>query len=230
MYTVTAMGLRNAGSDFQKAVRACLLTSGLFGTSCFNYLEDIIIFSNSPEEHAEHIGKVFQALREDGWYLSADKSQIGVSRIKILGHWVEKGRVYTDPTYVGKLSEVRSPGLATNKIKALQGFLGLVGYYRRFIPNFASIATPLTKLLRKGAEWSWGEEQEEAKARLTKALQDTVDRGLSIYDRDRPTRILTDASGSGIGAVLEQLVEESWTPGPISCSRYGRTRFPRSNT
>ena len=212
-YTVTAMGLRNAGSDFQKAVRACLLTSDLLGTACFNYLDDIIIFSNTPEEHAKHVEKVLEAMRADGWYLSYDKSQVGVFKIKILGHWVEKGRVYTDPTYVGKLSEVRSPHLATNKIKALQGFLGLVGYYRRFIPDFATIAAPLTRLLRKTTEWTWGEDEERARKILTAELQKTVDKGLSIYDKDRPTRIHTDASGTGLGAVLEQQHEElGWTP------------------
>lgn len=211
-YTVTAMGLRNAGSDFQKAVRACLQTSDLLGTACFNYLDDIIIFSNSPEEHAKHVEKVLEAMRADGWYLSYDKSQVGVFRIKILGHWVEKGRVYTDPTYVSKLTDVPSPNLATNKIKALQGFLGLVGYYRRFIPEFASIAAPLTRLLRKTTEWTWGEEEERARKTLAEILQKTVDKGLAIYDKDRPTRIQTDASGHGLGAVLEQLVDDTWTP------------------
>ena len=211
-YTVTAMGLRNAGSDFQKAVRACLQTSDLLGTACFNYLDDIIIFSNSPEEHAIHVERVLEAMRKDGWYLSYDKSQVGVFKIKILGHWVEKGKMYTDPTYVGKLSEVPSPNLATNKVKALQGFLGLVGYYRRFIPNFATMATPLTNLLRKTTVWVWGEAEERARRDLTNALQATIDKGLSIYNKDRPTRIQTDASGNGLGGVLEQLVDDVWTP------------------
>ena len=212
MYTVTAMGLRNAGSDFQKAVSACLRSSGLFWSSVINYMDDIIIYSKTPEEHAEHLKKVLTALRLDGWYLAYDKSQIGVTRIKVLGHWVENGKVFPDSNYVTKVQNFPSPNLAKNKVRALQGFLGLVGYYRRFIPNFGPIAAPLTTLIRKNVEWVWTDVHEAAIKLLADSLQAKIDEGLAIFNRDRPTRIHTDASGEGLGATLEQLVDDNWVP------------------
>ena len=211
-YTVTAMGLRNAGSDFQKAVSACLRSSGLFWKATINYMDDIVIYSKTAEEHAEHIEKVLAALRADGWYLAFDKSQIGVTRIKVLGHWVEHGKIFPDPTYVTKVTNFPSPDKAKNKVRALQGFLGLVGYYRRFIPNFGPIAAPLTALLKKETPWCWTEVHEAAVNTLASSLQATVDKGLTIFARDRPTRIYTDASGEGLGATLEQEVDGVWIP------------------
>jgi hypothetical protein len=212
-YNVTAMGLKNAGTDFQRAVAACLRTTGLRWDELQNYLDDITVASTTLEEHVLHLEKVLQALREDHWYLSFIKSQFGVRRLHVLGHWVSAGLVFPDATYVTKLSALPSPNAARKKVHALQCFLGLVGYYRRFVPHFATIAAPLTGLLKKGTPWIWEEAQEEAWSKLAHVLEDTVDKGMALFNPTRQTRISTDASGCGLGAILEQeTADDQWVP------------------
>ena len=212
MYTVTAMGLKNAGTDFQRAVSACLRTSGLFLQAVLNYIDDLIVFSKNMESHLEHLKAVFKALRGDVWYLSYRKSQIAKTRVRVLGHWVENGRVFPDGTYVSNLRDLINPNDSKDKVTDLRRFLGTVGYYRRFIPQFGTIAHPLTRLLRSSAEWEWGPEEESARRVLCDTLQTVATAGLLIFSRDRPTRIATDASSKGLGASLEQLHDDMWTP------------------
>ena len=206
-YTVTAMGLKNAPTDFQRAVEAPLRSTGGFGQWLSNFIDDILIYSKTLEEHARHLRESLTALRDDLWYIAADKIQVAVRMIHLLGHWVSHGSVFPDPDYIKKVFDLPSPDKLPNKIKGLQCLLGLFGYYRRFIADFASLAVPLTLLLRKDTPWVWGEEQESARLKLSNCLQAALDRGLKIFRGDVPTRISTDASGAGLGAVLEQRFE-----------------------
>ena len=212
-YNVTAMGLKNAGTDFQRAVAACLQASGVYWKAILNYLDDIVVFSGSFEEHLVHLRALFTALTIDGWFLSFPKAFLGRTKIKILGHIVEDGAVYPDPEYVSNLSSLPNPDLAKNRIKSLQCVLGLLGFYRRFVKDFSKIAVPLTNLLRKDVPWVWGPEHAAAVSSLTSVLQAQADAGLRLFNVSLPTRVMTDASGSGIGAVLEQKSASSdWAP------------------
>ena len=212
-YNVTAMGLKNAGTDFQRAVEACLKATQLYWEATLNYLDDLLVFSKSLDEHLEHLFKVFTAMRRDGWFLSFAKSFFAALKIKILGHWVEKGGIFPDPDYLSRVVDLPCPNDAKDKIKSLQCVLGVLGFYRRFIPNFSTVARPLTALLKKNSPWVWSDEHNEALARLSNSLQKQADDGLRVFNRSRPTRILTDASGCGVGAVLEQADEnECWKP------------------
>lgn len=220
-YTVTAMGLKNAPTDFQRAVEAPLRATGGYGRWLSNYIDDIQVYSQSLLEHAAHLDKTLGALESDLWCVAADKIQLAVRKIHLLGHWIQFGTVFPDPDYIKKVYEIPSPDTLSNKIKGLQCLLGLFGYYRRFISDFASLAVPLTQLLRKDTPWAWGEPQESARAQLSARLQSALDHGLRIFRGGLPTRISTDASGAGLGAVLEQQFEspsdsldenDSWWP------------------
>ena len=212
-YVVTAMGLKNAPTDFQRAVEAPLRATGGFDLWVFNYLDDLLVFSETEDEHVEHVRSTLGELKDDWWTISAEKIQPGVRRIHILGHWVERGAIHPDPDYIKKVHQLPSPDVMPNKIKGLQCLLGLFGYYRRFIPDFSSIATPLTNLLRKDTPWKWGPEEETSRRLLSDRLQEAIDNGMRIFRGDLPLRICTDASGTGLGAVLEQLFDDNvWHP------------------
>ena len=212
-YTVTAMGLKNAPTDFQRAVEAPLRATGGYGKWLSNYIDDILAFSLTEEEHAGHVRQMLEALRDDLWSVTADKIQLAVRRIHLLGHWVQAGLVYPDSDYIQKVRDLPSPDTLPNKIKGLQCLLGLFGYYRRFIGDFGALAVPLTNLLRKDTPWKWGEAEESARTQLSDRLQAALDHGLLIFRASRPIRITTDASGAGLGATLEQCLEDgSWGP------------------
>ena len=177
-----------------------------------NYIDDLIVHSEDMKSHAQHLRRVFGALRDDTWYLSFKKSQIARTRVHLLGHWLEAGKVFPDATYVSKLKDLISPGNSKDKVNSLQKFLGTLGYYRNFIPQFGTLAHPLTLLLRKKTVWKWGPEQEEARRRLCETLQEVATIGLRTFSSGRETRISTDASAKGLGASMEQLYDDVWVP------------------
>lgn len=212
-YNVTAMGLKNAPTDFQRAVEAPLRSTGGFDLWVFNYLDDLLVFTATEDEHSVRLREVLTALNIDLWLISAEKIQVGVRRIHLLGHWVQGGAVHPDPDYIKKVYDLPSPDVLPNKIKGLQCLLGLFGYYRRFIPDFSSLAAPLTRLLRKDTPWTWGPTEELSRKILSERLQDAIDKGLQLFRNGLPIRISTDASGAGLGAVLEQETEPNiWCP------------------
>jgi hypothetical protein len=197
-YTVTAMGLKNAGTDFQRAVQSALNAFNTYNKNVTNYLDDVIAFAATQEEHALAFELLCKCLRADGWYLSFKKSQIAVTSVKLLGFWLGSGRVECDPEYVTKIMDLPSP----RNVKGVQRFLGLIGYYRHFVPGFAQVARPLTALVHKNALWVWTDKEETAMRLLIQMLNSSL--SMVVFVPGRPLRMSTDASGIGLGAVLEQ--------------------------
>ena len=182
--------------------------NNLFGDLPFvvAYLDDILIFSRSIEEHESHVRRVLQILRDNQLSAKPEKSQFFMETVKFLGHVVSEQGIEPDPGKIKAVSEWPSPTC----IKELQSFLGLAGYYRRFVKNFARIASPMTELLKKDTPYSWSEQCEQAFQSLKNRLITAPI--LVAPDPDKSFRIHSDASQHTIGAVLSQEKEGKWHP------------------
>ncbi|XP_078245177.1 uncharacterized protein LOC144587786 [Pogona vitticeps] len=207
-FRVLSFGLRNAPATFQR-----LMDQTLAGLSDFTvaYIDDIGIFSNTWEDHLIHLELVLQRLSAAGLTVKASKCQLGSPEIKYLGHMVGGGMI---KPLEAKIEAVRDWPRPNTK-KKVKSFLGLVGYYRKFIPRFSEIAAPLTDLTRKTADdrIPWTSDCEAAFQRLKEALINYP--VLRAPDFDREFIIYTDASNSGVGAVLCQ-EDENGDQHPVS--------------
>lgn len=186
------------------------------------YLDDIVVYSKTFEEHVRHLRDVLERLRAAGITLNPNKAQIAATRITLLGFTLDNGRILPNE---GKLEAIlRYP--SPNDIGELRRFLGMVNFYRQFIPDCAAAQAPLTKLLRKGEPWAWGQEQEAALRGLTKVLADTAE--LQLPDLNREFVIQTDASDLGLGAILLQ--EHGGALRPIAFASRSLTPAERNYT
>ncbi len=170
------------------------------------YLDDVVIFSTTIEEHISHIRDVLQRIMQAGLTLHPTKHQICATMFHFLGHVISPGGCHPDPEKVESVKTFPQP---TN-ITDIQRFMGLAGYYRTFIPHFFEIGKPLFGLLKKVTPWVWGSAQHTAFEAIKIALVDST--GLALPDHDLPFLIQTDASRVGIGAVLAQERNSVVTP------------------
>ncbi|XP_042320340.1 uncharacterized protein LOC121929090 [Sceloporus undulatus] len=196
-FNVLPFGLRNAPATFQRLVDSLLRGCGDFAVA---YLDDIAIFSDSWEDHLKHLETVFQRIQEAGLTIKAKKCQFVLERVTYLGHEVGQGTITPLQAKVEVIQDWPRP----KSRKQVQSFLGLSGYYRRFVPHYSQIAAPLTDLTgsKKPKIVKWTEGCQEAFDTLKRAL--TSDPVLMAPDFDKPFTIATDASDRGIGAVLMQ--------------------------
>ena len=162
------------------------------------FIDDILIYSRNCEEHADHLRTVLQILRERQLYAKLDKCDFWLTQIHFLGHVVSKDGLAVDPSKVEAVLKWERPRNATE----VRSFLGLAGYYRRFIENFAKIANPLTKLTRKAIRFVWSDACEESFQELKKRL--TTAPVLALPDELGGFVIYSDASLIGLGCVLMQ--------------------------
>ena len=197
-FRVMPFGLQGAPATFQRMMDK--LTRGLEDSTAA-YLDDLVIFSHSWEEHLQHIQRVLHRLRAAGLTVKPKKCQFAMRHCTYLGHIVGNGMVRPEPS---KIAAVRSFKRPQTK-KHVRAFLGVAGYYRKFIPNFASIATPLTDLIRKDCpnRVVWTPRCEIAFQNLKKQL--CSDPVLRSPDFTKQFIVQTDASDRGVGAVLSQL-------------------------
>ena len=162
------------------------------------FIDDILIYSKTQEEHAEHLRIALQTLREHSLYAKKEKCDFWMTDVKFLGHVVSQEGISVDPSKVEAVLNWERP----KNVSEIRSFLGLAGYYRRFVENFSRIALPLTKLTRKDVRFVWDEECEgafmELRHRLTSAPI------LIVPNSDEPYTVFTDASKSGLGCVLMQ--------------------------
>ena len=172
--------------------------SGLKWKTCLVYLDDVIVFSATFDEHLERLQVVLQAIRSAGLTLKPEKCHFCFEELQFLGHVVSYAGVRPDPEKVAAVAQFPIP----SDKKAVRRFLGLCAYYRRFIPDFARIASPLTRLTRDDVAFVWGDEQETAFNDLRQRLHTPP--VLAHFDETAPTMLHTDASNVGLGAVLVQ--------------------------
>ncbi|CAK1577914.1 unnamed protein product [Parnassius mnemosyne] len=138
------MGLKNSPSTFQRVMDNVL--RGLQNHICLVYLDDIIVFSTSLQEHMVNLDKVFSRFRESNFKIQMDKSEFLKQETAYLGHIITRDGIKPNPD---KISAVQKYPIPKNP-KEIKQFLGLLGYYRKFIPDFARITKPLTQCLKKG--------------------------------------------------------------------------------
>lgn len=195
-FTRMPMGLKNAPATFQRVMDHIL--RDFIGKICVIYLDDILIFSTSLQEHAENLEKILQALQKFNLKIQLDKCEFMKKETAFLGHVITVDGVKANPD---KISAIESWPLPRND-KELKGFLGILGYYRKFIRDFARIVKPLTSQLRKGEKITHNKEFIETFNRCKKLL--TTSHILQYPDFSKPFVLTTDASNYAIGAVLSQ--------------------------
>ena len=147
------MGLKNSPNIFQRLMEAVL--RGLSWTSCLVYMDDIVVFSTNWTDHIKHIREVFERLQKAGLKLKPSKCFFGKSSINYLGHFVSKDGISPDPEKVSAVTNYPVP----KSIKDVRAFLGLSGYYRKFIKNYAQIANPLHVLTQERCTIRMGQKQ-----------------------------------------------------------------------
>ncbi|GFX83267.1 hypothetical protein TNCV_4988611 [Trichonephila clavipes] len=196
-FKVMPFGLCNAPATFERMMDNLL--RHFKWTMCLCYLDDIIVFSETFEDHLIRLRLVLKCLQEAGLKLNSKKCLFAAQEVKILGHLVSSNGVRPDPDKIKAVRNFPTP----KNIHDIRSFLGLCSYFRRFIKGFCYLAEPLQSLLKSGVEFHWGPEEVEAFNSLKKAL--TSAPVLGMYDERASTEIHTDASGYGIGAVLVQI-------------------------
>lgn len=215
-FTKMPFGLQGAPATFQRLMDRVLEGTGAFAGA---YLDDIVVHSATWREHVEHLAEIFRRVHEAGLTIQPKKCTIAQAEVRYLGHIVGHGviRPQTD-----KLEAIRNSPRPQTK-KDVRSFLGLAGWYRRFVPNFATMAAPLTDLTRKSgsARVRWEEPHERAFAELKEAL--CSDAVLKSPDFGKPWTVQTDASGVGLGAVLLQGEGDQQRP----VAYISRKLFPR---
>jgi hypothetical protein len=195
-YTVLPMGLCNAPSTFMQMMNETF--RDLLDKSVLCFLDDILIFSKTEEEHIRHVREVLQRLRQHKLYLKLSKCEWMQDEVEFLGHRLGKAGLAVSPD---KISAVRDWPAPRNP-KDVRSFLGLAGFYRRFVKDFSGIALPMTELTHEKAEWKWGDEQQRAFAALKAALCSAP--VLVLPDPTLPFVLNCDACDYAIGATLQQ--------------------------
>ena len=190
-------GLQNGPSIFQRVMQGIL--APYLWIFCLVYIDDIVIYSKSYEEHLSHLDQVLAAIEKAGITLSPKKCHLFYGSILLLGHKVSRLGLSTHAEKVKAIMELERP----KKLSQLQAFLGMVVYFSAFIPYYASICAPLFQLLRKGCKWHWGVEQEHAFQSAKSALESSPVLGHPM--EGLPYRLYTDASDEALGCSLQQV-------------------------
>ena len=172
--------------------------TGLAWKTCLYYLDDIIVFSSTWEEHLSRLEEVFQRLRQAQLKLSPEKCVFTDNEVSYLGHKISPEGILPDPGLLKAIREIPVPTTPTE----VRSFLGLAGYYCRFVKNFSSLASPLHALTHKDSPFHWTPECQDAYETLKKHL--TTSPITAFPDFSLPFRLYTDASQLGLGAILAQ--------------------------
>ena len=198
-FLVLPFGLTNAPATFMHLMHS--IFREYLDTFVIIFLDDILVYSRSLEEHKMHVRQALEILREHKLYAKMTKCSFFQQEVEYLGHIVGSDGVKPDPAKIKAIKEWKQP----ENLKELRSFLGLAGYYRRFIQDFAKIATPLTNLTRKKTPYKWTSSEDaafkELKAKLTEAPV------LKTADPDQEYIVTCDGSDTAVGAVLTQVYE-----------------------
>ena len=200
-YVVMPFGLKNAPSTFQRIVKSILRPFA--GRGVENYLDDIVVYTETKEKHRQLLTDVTDALLKANIRLRREKCRFVVKEIEFLGYVVSHKQIRPSPAKTKAVSEFPTP---TTR-KEIQRFNGLANYYRKFIQNFSSIAEPLHRLTRTNEPYVWTEVHDNAFAELKRCL--TSSPVLAPFDPSLKSRLSTDASIVGIGAIISQVTPDN---------------------
>ncbi|CAH8602890.1 unnamed protein product [Schistosoma mattheei] len=196
-------GLTNAAQTFQRFIDQ--VVRGLTGVHA--YIDDILVASATREEHLQHLRQLFTKLQEHGVTINVEKCEFGKESLQFLGHMINSHGIMPVPTEVAAIRNYPLP----DSQRKLRRFLGLINYYRRFIPNCAAILQPLTDALRGHTRtFRLSADAIQAFENAKRALNEKM--MLVRRKNEAPLAVMTDASNLAVGAVLQQLVNGVWEP------------------
>ena len=195
-FLVMSFGLTNAPTTFMDLINP--IFKKYLDKCVIVFIDDILVYSKTKEEHAEHLRIVLEILRKEQLYAKWSKCEFWLKQVQFLGHVINKEGITVDPAKIEAVSNWERPKTPTE----VRSFLELAGYYRRFVQDFATIATSLTRLTRKEEKFEWTDKCEESFQELKKRLVTAP--VLTLPDEKENFVIYSDASHKGLGCVLMQ--------------------------
>jgi hypothetical protein len=195
-YLVISFGLTNAPSYFMYLMNSVFMPE--LDKFVVVFIDDILVYSKNEDAHTKHLHTVLQRLRDHHLYAKLSKCDFWMREIKLLGHTISQNGISVDPEKVQEVMDWKPP----TTVRQIRSFLGLAGYYQRFILDFSMIAKPMTKLLKKGVKFEWSQKCEDAFHALRQHL--TIAPVLAQPDNTKSFDVYCDASGTGLGCVLMQ--------------------------
>ncbi|GJW62846.1 reverse transcriptase domain-containing protein [Tanacetum coccineum] len=195
-FQVMPFGLTNAPAVFMDLMnRVCKPYLDKF---VIVFIDDILIYSKNKQEHEEHLKIILELLKKEELYAKFSKCEFWIPKVQFLGHVIDNKGIHVDPAKIESVKDWASPKTPTE----IRQFLGLAGYYRRFIEGFSKIAKPMTKLTQKKVKFEWGDKQEAAFQLLKQKLCSAPI--LALPEGNEDFIVYCDASIKGLGAVLMQ--------------------------
>ncbi|GJR08339.1 putative reverse transcriptase domain-containing protein [Tanacetum coccineum] len=195
-FQVMPFGLTNAPAVFMDLMnRVCKPYLDKF---VIVFIDDILIYSKNKQEHEEHLKLILELLKKEELYAKFSKCEFWIPKVQFLGHVIDSKGIHVDPAKIESIKDWASPKSPTE----IRQFLGLAGYYRRFIEGFSKIAKPMTKLTQKKIQFVWGDKQEAAFQLLKQKLCSAPI--LALPEGSEDFIAYCDASKKGLGAVLMQ--------------------------
>jgi len=213
---VMYFGMTNAPGAFQSLMNK-IFREMISNGKIVVYLDDILIYSKTLEQHREIVREVLRRLKQHNLYLKPEKCEFEKLQTEFLGLIISEGKIAMDPIKMAGVADWPTP----KKLKESQGFMGFANFYRRFIKGFSEIARPLNNLAKKDNPWRWEEEQQKAFDTLKKAF--TTAPVLKMPDPNKKYRLECDASNYTTGAVLSQQYEENWHPVAFQSKSFNET-------
>ena len=195
-YKRLPFGLCNGPASLQRIMDSLLGPE--MEPNVFKYLDDIIIVTDTFDKHLEWLDRVLNVLKKANLTINPDKSEFCCSEVKYLGFVVNRFGLQTDPDKIAPITEYPAP----RNPREVRKFVGMTSWYRSFIPNFASRVAPFNKLVRQNQDWVWGPEQQAAFCDIKRCLVEAPT--LARPNFEQPFFVHTDASTTGLGAVLIQ--------------------------
>jgi len=206
-FKVMPFGLTGAPATFQREMTKILFP--LIGKCVFNFIDDILIYSRTVEEHLKHIKQVLDIFAKHKLKINIEKCSFMQTEVEVLGHKVSTQGLSPLDSKIEAIKNWEAP----STVHELRSFLGAIGYYREFIPKYAQITAPLCKLLRKGTKYIWTKEHQECFTKLKELLMNAPILKFPCFEKEFIIR--TDASYDGIGGVLLQKDDETGKEHPI---------------
>jgi hypothetical protein len=199
-FKVMPMGLCTSANNYQRMMEKVF--RGLIGVTVLVFIDDIVVYSPTIQQHLAHLREVLERCRQHKLQLSPRKCFIAYTELEYLGFRISGNGILPSPKKIMAISNAKKP----TTVREVRAFIGLASYYRRFVPRFAEIARALNWLVKKKSRWQWSDEQqqafEELKQRLTEAPI------LSFVNWELPFVLTTDGSKQGLGAILQQRLED----------------------
>jgi hypothetical protein len=187
-YLIMSFGLTNAPAHFMYLMNSVFMPE--WDKFVVVFIDDILVYSKSMEDHEEHLRVMLQRLRDHQLYAKFSKCEFWINEVPFLGHVISSEGIAIDPSRVRDILEWEPP----KSVHQVRSFLGLARYYRRFILNFSKISKPITELLKKGTKYVWSKECDEAFQTLNKLL--TTSPVLAQPDIAKHFDVYCDASGT----------------------------------